>query len=112
MAKTRAEIDTESKVSAQSKISARMIQEAAEVLKTIGHPVRLEILELLDEGGEHNVTAIYEALGLDQPIVSQHLGLMRDKGIVASRREGVNVFYRVHDEKVTRVLDCIRKCDL
>jgi DNA-binding transcriptional ArsR family regulator len=37
---------------------------------------------------------------------------MRDKGIVASRREGVNVFYRVHDEKVTRVLDCIRDCDV
>lgn len=96
----------------RSKISATMIQEAAEVLKTIGHPVRLEILELLDERGEQNVTAIYEALGLDQPIVSQHLGLMRDKGIVESRREGVNVFYGVADEKVTRVLDCIRKCDL
>lgn len=106
MTRTRTKIDEESKISAQ------MIQQAAEVLKTIGHPVRLEILELLDESGEQNVTAIYEALGLDQPIVSQHLGLMRDKGIVASRRDGVNVFYRVHDEKVTRVLDCIRKCDL
>ncbi len=106
MTKTRTKID------GASKISAEMIQQAAEVLKTIGHPVRLEILELLDESGEQNVTAIYEALGLDQPIVSQHLGLMRDKGIVASRRDGVNVFYRVHDEKATRVLDCLRKCDL
>lgn len=100
------------KTKTRTNISAEMIQEAAEVLKVIGHPVRLEILELLDERGEQNVTAIHEALGLDQPIVSQHLGLMRDKGIVASRRDGVNVFYRVHDEKVTRVLDCIRKCDL
>jgi DNA-binding transcriptional ArsR family regulator len=37
---------------------------------------------------------------------------MRDKGIVASRREGANVYYRVQDEKVTRVLDCIRACDV
>jgi DNA-binding transcriptional ArsR family regulator len=93
-------------------ISPRAILEAAEVLKCIGHPTRLEILELLDKRGEQNVTAIQEAIGLDQPITSQHLGLMRDKGIVASRREGANVYYRVQDEKVTRVLDCIRACDV
>jgi DNA-binding transcriptional ArsR family regulator len=93
-------------------ISPRAILEAAEVLKCIGHPTRLEILELLDKRGEQNVSAIQEEIGLDQPTTSQHLGLMRDKGIVASRREGANVFYRVHDEKVTRVLDCIRDCDV
>lgn len=96
----------------RSKISAEMILDAAEMLKSIGHPVRLEILELLDEKGELTVTVIHETLGLDQPVASHHLGLMRDRGIVASRREGVNVHYRVKDEKVTRVLDCIRKCDL
>jgi ArsR family transcriptional regulator len=93
-------------------ISPGAILEAAEVLKCIGHPVRLEILQLLDERGEQNVAAIQEAIGLDQPTASQHLGLMRDKGIVASRREGVSVYYRVRDEKVTRVLDCIRACDV
>ena len=93
-------------------ISSAAILEAAEVLKCIGHPTRLEILEILDERGEQTVGAIQEAIGLDQPTTSQHLGLMRDKGIVASRREGVNVFYRVHDEKVNRVLDCIRDCDV
>ena len=97
---------------APSKISAEMILEAAEVLKCIGHPVRLEILELLDERGEQTVTEIYEAVRVEQPVASQHLGLMRDKGIVAARREGANVWYRVRDEKVTRVLDCIRHCDL
>jgi DNA-binding transcriptional ArsR family regulator len=93
-------------------ISSHAILEAAEVLKCIGHPTRLEILEILDERGEQNVTAIQETIGLDQPTTSQHLGLMRDKGIVASRRDGVNVYYRVQDEKVTRVLDCIRDCDV
>jgi DNA-binding transcriptional ArsR family regulator len=96
----------------QRTISTSAILEAAEVLKCIGHPTRLEILEFLDGRGEQNVTAIQEAVGLDQPTTSQHLGLMRDKGIVASRRDGVNVLYRVHDEKVTRVLDCIRDCDV
>ena len=89
-----------------------MILDAAEVLKCIGHPTRLAILEMLDERGEQNVRAIQDALGLDQPTTSQHLGLMRDKGIVVGRREGVNVYYRVRDEKVTRVLECIRHCDV
>lgn len=97
---------------ANGKISHETILEAAEVLRSIGHPVRLEILELLDDGGERTVTEIYEALGLDQPIASQHLGLMRDRGIVACRREGVNAYYRIRDPKVTRVLDCLRKSDL
>lgn len=99
------------KRSKKTTISASAILEAAEVLRCIGHPTRLQILELLDERGEQNVGTIQEAIGLDQPATSQHLGLMRDKGIVASRRDGVNVLYRVRDEKVTRVLDCIRACD-
>lgn len=100
------------KRSKETSISANAILEAAEMLKCIGHPARLQILELLDERGEQNVGTIQAAIGLDQPATSQHLGLMRDKGIVASRRDGVNVLYRVRDEKVTRVLDCIRACDV
>lgn len=93
-------------------IRPEMILEAAEILKCIGHPVRLEILELLDDRGELQVSAIHESLEIDQPIASQHLNLMRDKGILESRRSGVNVFYRIRDEKVIRVLECIRKCDI
>jgi DNA-binding transcriptional ArsR family regulator len=96
----------------QAQIRSDTILQAAEMLKCIGHPVRLQILELLEEAGEQNVTAIYGALGLDQPLTSQHLILMRDKGIVKSRREGVNVFYRIGDERVIRVLDCIRSCEI
>lgn len=101
-----------SRTRSRAKISADMLLEAAEVLKCIGHPVRLEILELLDHHREQTVTEVYEALDLDQPAVSQHLGIMRDKGIVAVRREGGNAWYRLADEKVIHVLDCIRKCDL
>ena len=93
-------------------ISPQMILEAAEVLKCIGHPIRLAILELLDERREQTVSEIHDRLAIDQPTASQHLGLMRDRGILASRREGVNVYYRIQDEKVVRVLDCLRSCDL
>lgn len=92
-------------------ISLQAVQDAALVLKCIGHPVRLRILELLDLEGELNVSAIRERVGLEQAVASQHLNLMRDKGILESRRDGVLVFYRVRDDKVTRVIDCLRDCD-
>jgi len=88
-------------------LSVDAVQQAATMLKCIGHPVRLQIIELLDRGGEQNVTAIYEALGIEQAVASQHLNLMRDKGVLASRRDGVNVYYRIDDTRVTRVIDCI-----
>jgi DNA-binding transcriptional ArsR family regulator len=88
-------------------LTVEAIQQAATMLKCIGHPVRLQIVELLDRDGEQNVTAIYEALGLEQAVASQHLNLMRDKGVLASRRDGVNVFYRIQDARVTQVIDCI-----
>ena len=89
-------------------LDPQSIQQAAAMLKCIGHPIRLKIIELLDREGEQNVTAIYEALGIEQAVASQHLNLMRDKRILASRREGVNVYYRIDDTRVTRVIDCIQ----
>lgn len=88
-------------------LDPQAIQQAAAMLKCIGHPIRLKIIELLDREGEQNVTAIYEALGIEQAVASQHLNLMRDKRILASRRDGVNVYYRIDDARVTRVIDCI-----
>ncbi|MBT8462402.1 MAG: metalloregulator ArsR/SmtB family transcription factor [Gemmatimonadetes bacterium] len=93
-------------------ISVGTVQDAARVLKCIGHPVRLRIIELLDNGGERTVTEIREAIGLEQAAASQHLNLMRDKRILAARRDGVNVYYDISDEKVVRVIDCLRACDI
>jgi len=92
-------------------ITLATVKEAARVLRCIGHPVRLRIIEMLDELGERTVTDIGAALHLEQAVTSQHLTLMRDKGILASRRDGVNVYYRILDDKVTRVIDCLRTCD-
>ncbi len=95
------------------KLSVEAVSQAATMLKCIGHPIRLQIIELLDRTGEQNVTTIYEALEIEQAVASQHLNLMRDKGILASRRDGVNVYYSVNDPRVTQVIDCIHDhCDV
>ena len=93
-------------------ISMETVRDAARVLKCIGHPVRLRVIELLDNGGEKTVTDIREAIGLEQAAASQHLNLMRDKRILTARRDGVNVYYDISDEKVVRVIDCLRACDV
>ena len=79
---------------------------AAEVLKAVAHPMRLQIVETL-EGGEKSVGQIVEALGEKQAITSQQLNLMKDKGVLASRRDGAKVYYHIANPNVIRVLDCV-----
>ena len=79
---------------------------AADVLKAIAHPLRLQIVEAL-EGGEMCVGDIVAALGEKQAITSQQLNIMKDKGILSSRREGAKMFYHIENENVIRVLGCV-----
>jgi len=84
------------------------LQRAADILKTVAHPVRLEIINLL-EAGEQPVGQICKWLGAAQPYVSHHLGLMKAKGIVSSRRNGSQVCYRVANQNVIEVIHCVRR---
>lgn len=83
-----------------------LARHAAEVLKAVAHPLRLQIVEVLARG-ELSVGEIVEAVGEKQAITSQQLNLMKDKGVLVSRREGARVYYRVENPNVTRVLGCV-----
>ena len=87
------------------------LAKAADTIKVVGHPDRLRILEFLEDG-EKVVGDIQDCLDLPQAIVSQHLAKMRGWNIVESRRDGIHVFYRIIEPKVSHILDCIRHCDL
>ena len=84
----------------------KLAEHVAEVLKAVAHPVRLQIVELL-EGGEMCVGEIVKALGGKQAITSQQLNMMRDKGVLACRRDGAKVCYRINNKNVIRLLDCV-----
>jgi ArsR family transcriptional regulator len=92
-------------------VNPEILRRAAEIIKLLGHPDRLKIVEVL-EGGEATVSDIQEELGLVQAIVSQHLAKLRGAGVVAARREGVHVFYQLTEPKVHQILNCIRTCDM
>ena len=72
----------------------RQFNSEAEVLKVLGHPIRLKIVAGLCTH-ECNVKHIWECLGLPQATVSQHLALLKHKGIIEGKREGVEVHYSV-----------------
>jgi len=90
-------------------LSIDMIERAARILKSLGHPTRLAIVEIL-YNDEKNVTDIQTALGLPQAVTSQHLRFMERRDILKSRREGVQVFYRLKDEFITQILECVQRC--
>jgi len=72
----------------------RQFTDEAEVLKVLGHPIRLKIVAGLCTQ-ECNVKHIWECLNLPQATVSQHLALLKHKGIIEGKREGVEVHYSV-----------------
>ncbi len=79
----------------------------AEVLRALSHPARLHIMEML-RGGERCVCEIGPVLGLRQPNISQHLSILRAANLVATRREGLRVIYRVTDPAVSEVIDLVK----
>lgn len=76
----------------------------ATLFKTLGHPARVRILELLREG-EQPVGALQDALGLESAGTSQHLAALRNARLVETRREGTSVYYRVADPAVFSLLE-------
>lgn len=85
-----------------------MYELQSEVCKTLASPKRLEILNALKEG-EKTVGELVEILGVPKANVSQHLAVMRLKGILKSRREGVSIYYRISNPKVTQACMLMRE---
>ena len=80
----------------------------AEICKTLTNPKRIEILNTL-KNEEKTVTELVTALGASKANVSQHLAVMRHKGILATRREGVNIYYRVANPKVIEACSLMKE---
>jgi ArsR family transcriptional regulator len=87
-------------------MDTEVAENVAEVLKAVAHPVRLQIVELL-EHKEMCVGDIVGALGGKQAITSQQLNMMRDKGVLGCRRDGTKVFYRIENKNVIKLLHCV-----
>ena len=81
-------------------------ESVAALLKTLAHPARLMLACTLAEG-EMSVGALEDRLGIRQPSLSQQLGVLREAGIVATRREAKQIFYRLDDDKAARLIGAL-----
>lgn len=83
---------------------------AANMLKAIAHPMRIAILTILEDGNTLTVTEIHEQLGIEQSTTSHHLGILKDKGVLASRREGKNTYYFLKHPNLGNIVGCVSEC--
>lgn len=81
--------------------------EIAETLKVLAHPIRICIVKNLVELGECNVGHMHTCLEVPQSTVSQHLQKLRLAGIVEGQRKGLEIYYRIKDERIVKFINAI-----
>lgn len=86
------------------------LEAAANMLKAIAHPMRIAILSFLEDGKRLTVTEIHERLQIEQSTTSHHLGILKDKGVLSSKREGKNTFYFLKHSSLSHIVECVGKC--
>lgn len=89
-------------------VDRQLYQLHASICHTLSNPKRLEIIDLL-RNRELSVTELADALEISQANLSQHLAIMRQKGIVMTRREGLNVFYSLSNPKIIQACELMRQ---
>ncbi len=82
------------------------LRHAADLLQALGHPIRLQILELVRRE-ERTVSALVDALGLDQPVVSRHLAILRDAGVLMARPDGRLRVYQLGGARAKPLLQAL-----
>jgi ArsR family transcriptional regulator len=84
------------------------IRQAAEAIKSIAHPLRLKILCVLGDQ-EVSVQDIVDQVGTSQSNISQHLAILRDKNVLATRKDANRVYYRISDLRTLKLVDLMRE---
>lgn len=91
-------------------LTPEQLETAANMLKAIAHPVRISILNCLDEGKKLTVSEIHEKLKIEQAAASHHLGILKDKGVLCSKREGKNTYYYLKHDNISNIVNCVSSC--
>jgi DNA-binding transcriptional ArsR family regulator len=93
-----------------SDLSSEQLEAAANMLKAIAHPMRISILRFLEGDNSMTVSEIHEKLGIEQSTTSHHLGILKDKGVLISKRVGKNTYYALKNNNLSSIVDCVSKC--
>lgn len=96
----------------QEELDIDRVEKIAFVLKTIAHPMRVGIIDLLSKNEKMSVNDITAYLGLEQSLTSHHLANLKMKGVLGSKREGKNIFYFLKMKEVVDVVAILEEVNV
>jgi DNA-binding transcriptional ArsR family regulator len=91
-------------------LNPETIEKAANMLKAIAHPIRISIVGFLEDGKNRTVTEIHKKLDIEQATASHHLVILKDRGVLSSKREGKNTWYYLKHANLRNILNSIGDC--
>ncbi|MEI7662968.1 MAG: metalloregulator ArsR/SmtB family transcription factor [Bacteroidota bacterium] len=94
----------------QNGLDLQKLELAASKLRAMAHPMRIAIIDLLSANKKLTVTEIYERLNLEQASASHHLNILKNKGLLESKRDGKMIYYSLKINELSNVIDCINQC--
>ena len=92
-------------------IDIEKLEKAASKLRAMAHPMRIAIVDLLTANKKLTVTEIYNKLSIEQATASHHLNILKNKGLLESKRDGKMILYSLKNDALTRLIDCINCCN-
>lgn len=93
-------------------VEMSQLDKAAEIMRALSHPLRMKIMGFIDKNKSVNVNKIYNTLGLEQSITSQHLRILRKVDLVKTKRDGKFIYYSLNYDKIRKVNKMIEKYDI
>ncbi len=84
-------------------------EQLSEILKALGHPLRLQVISILAQG-EENVGALAEQMGVAQASLSQQLSILRSRGLVSRRRQNGRAIYSLAEPRLVDLVQCVQGC--
>lgn len=91
-------------------MTPEIFEKASKMLKAMAHPARIAIVSLLVDGNKQTVTEIHRKLGMEQAVASHHLGILKDRGVLSSVRDGKNILYYLRNPDFGDILRCLGNC--
>lgn len=94
----------------RTELDIKKLETTAQRLRSVAHPMRIQIIRLLEKNDEMNVTNIYQSLGIEQASASHHLNILKSNNILESRRDGKKTYYSLMSGAIIELINCINKC--
>jgi len=91
----------------QSRFNEDFLITSTEMLRAVAHPIRITIIDLLHRKEQLTVSEIHGSLNIEQAVASHHLRILKDKRVLASKREGKNTFYMLRSEAFYKVIEAL-----